>query len=112
MLYCNNDDTITDLINKTTHNLTDEIIYDYEFEEKDEPDIKVFMTDEERQEFKNECNKSLKENIKTNKKLETKEKRNEARSEKVECECGGNYVKTNKSFHIKTKRHIVYLSKN
>ena len=39
-----------------------------------------------------------------------KEKRNEKRNEKTDCECGGKYIYSSKSRHIKSKKHIKFIS--
>lgn len=38
------------------------------------------------------------------------EKNKDKYCEKVNCECGGKYMKINKSHHFKTKKHQNYLS--
>ncbi|NBO22764.1 hypothetical protein EBU94_05420 [bacterium] len=41
-----------------------------------------------------------------------KDKINEKRNVKFYCDCGGQYTKTNKSVHIKTKKHQNYFEAN
>lgn len=41
-----------------------------------------------------------------------KEQIKKQQKEKIDCECGGCYQKTNKSYHIKSKKHISYLAEN
>ena len=43
---------------------------------------------------------------------ETYEDKKEEINKKLNCPCGGKYTKTNKSKHVKTKKHLKYLEDN
>jgi hypothetical protein len=67
---------------------------------------KIEELKKKREEKVEKKNKESREHYKNN-----REKLLEKKTEKIECQCGGHYQKTNKCVHILTLRHIKYLEK-
>ena len=64
---------------------------------------------ESQQEYRDTHKKEIKEHMKEYYEKH-KEEINKKKTVKYECVCGGKYTKQNKSHHLKTKKHLKYMS--
>ena len=79
------------------------------------------MSEEKADNLESQALKALDEQIitveeiknKIDDKIDVAEKKKKAiHQESIKCECGGRYVTRNKTRHIKSSKHILYLTKN
>jgi uncharacterized protein YllA (UPF0747 family) len=79
------------------------------------------MSEEKADNLESEALKVLDEQIITVEEIKNKiddivdvaeKKHKTAHQESIKCECGGRYVPRNKTRHIKSSKHILYLTKN
>ena len=87
---------------------------EYRLKKKEELNLKAkeyYETNKEQLALKAKESKLKNKETINEKSKEYYEKNKEKLNEKFDCECGGKYIRSHKSSHMKTKKHINYIEK-